>query len=536
MGATVSVGSAHARHRRLPPIGNAITLVERTGDVGKATIVEQYSSLAITNLDDLVFGRCPRPLKLAHGLTIGGGTVYPELNFTLPPMQISAATMPQVLDEYRQMIGEACARAVALQLPGLVVEFELLPDLTLEPDWGAEVTACCDRPGPILRSDGLPNALRVTPNDIREFVRPPLMREGREVGRRWSSFELCAQAGADLLSIESTGGKEVHDDALLNGDLAVSVFALGMPGLPGYGLPVGHDRGRGAPARRGGGGRQCLRLRQHGHGAGRHPAHPQGVGGGDPGDDGGAQPGGLRARRRGPGQGLRLRKRLPEGHHRLSHGHGGGRGGLRPPLAGLGNIAKATADLWSNESVQNVKLLGGMAPTVSVEQLAYATRLMNVASSRARPTCCATGSWRRTRGLDPQAYVLRPDVALKLAAEIVAEPTRLPASPTRRRATLAELRTAHQAGAFTLSRAEIGWLNRLSKQADQLPEDEDEFIASLRTDLTREKVLLDQYGYFVRPDLRLLRRPCAGPQGSVDLRERAVPRSQRPDRALFPGP
>ena len=38
-----------------------------------------------------------------------------------------------------------------------------------------------------------------------------------------SSFDLCAQAGADLLSIESTGGKELHDDALLNGDLAGSV-------------------------------------------------------------------------------------------------------------------------------------------------------------------------------------------------------------------------------------------------------------------------------------------------------------------------
>jgi len=44
------------------------------------------------------------------------------------------------------------------------------------------------------------------------------------------SFELCAQAGADMLSIESTGGKEVHDDAILNGDLHLSVFALGVLG------------------------------------------------------------------------------------------------------------------------------------------------------------------------------------------------------------------------------------------------------------------------------------------------------------------
>lgn len=30
------------------------------------------------------------------------------------------------------------------------------------------------------------------------------------------------------MSIESTGGKELHDDALLNADLAGSVFALGI--------------------------------------------------------------------------------------------------------------------------------------------------------------------------------------------------------------------------------------------------------------------------------------------------------------------
>ena len=56
--------------------------------------------------DDLVFGRCPRPLPVG-GLVIGGGTVYPELNFTLPTMAINKATMPEVRDEYRQMADEA---------------------------------------------------------------------------------------------------------------------------------------------------------------------------------------------------------------------------------------------------------------------------------------------------------------------------------------------------------------------------------------------------------------------------------------------
>jgi methanol---5-hydroxybenzimidazolylcobamide Co-methyltransferase len=46
----------------------------------------------------------------------------------------------------------------------------------------------------------------------------------------------------------------------------------------------------------------------------------------------------------------------------------------------IGNISCACTDLWSNESVQNIKLLSGMAPTAYMEQLEYDVRLMNQAS------------------------------------------------------------------------------------------------------------------------------------------------------------
>ena len=39
---------------------------------------------------------------------------------------------------------------------------------------------------------------------------------------------LCAEAGADILSIESVGGKEVHDRALMYGDFPGIVLALGV--------------------------------------------------------------------------------------------------------------------------------------------------------------------------------------------------------------------------------------------------------------------------------------------------------------------
>ena len=143
-----------------------------------------------------MFGRCPRPLRVG-GLVIGGGIVYPELNFTLPPMAVTAQTMPEVREEYRQMADDACERACALQVPGLVLELELLPELTREPEWGAQVTAILrERLDAYRSSHGLVSALRVTPSDIRDFVRPPLMRDRQGVGAAWCAASRSARRRA----------------------------------------------------------------------------------------------------------------------------------------------------------------------------------------------------------------------------------------------------------------------------------------------------------------------------------------------------
>ena len=146
----------------------------------------EYSKLAINDLDSFIYGSCPHPIILGNGMVIGGGTVYPELNFTLPNMTIDAKSMPEVLREYTQMITEAGKRAVELNTPGLVVEFELLPDLTLTPEWGAEVTKILkDTLNEVQLHNGLKTALRVTPNDIREFAHPPIQRSGEFVEKMY---------------------------------------------------------------------------------------------------------------------------------------------------------------------------------------------------------------------------------------------------------------------------------------------------------------------------------------------------------------
>jgi len=55
---------------------------------------------------------------------IGAGTVIPEVNFTLPPIEIQPDTWPEILRQYTEMIEGVCRRAAELEVPALLVEFE----------------------------------------------------------------------------------------------------------------------------------------------------------------------------------------------------------------------------------------------------------------------------------------------------------------------------------------------------------------------------------------------------------------------------
>jgi len=455
----------------------------------------EFTSLAIQNLDDFLYGTCPRPVALKNGLVIGGGTVYPELNFTLPNLLISADTMAEVRREYTQMIAETTKRAVELHAPGLVVEFELLPDLTLTPEWGAEVVKILrDTLDDAQARSGMKVALRVTPNDTREFSRPPRMRSGEFVETMLRSFELCAQAGADFLAVESTGGKEVHDEAILNGDLAGSVFALSVLGARDmawlwdkivatsrqYGVIPAGDSACGFAntamvlAEQGFIPRVWAALIRVLSVSRSLVAFERGAVG--PNKDCAYEGPYIKAITGCP-------IALEGAEAACAH------------LSPVGNIAKAVPDLWSNESVNNVKLLGAMAPVVSLEQLVYATRLMNTAASHGVQAARTLRDWwvESDAGSDPQAYVLRPDVVLQIAGEIIAEPT--PFLRARRAAgcTLAALRQASQAGSLTFSKLETRWLDRLSRQADELPDSEEALIAQVVPQLDPGKIRLEEY-------------------------------------------
>lgn len=465
---------------------------------GPSTTVElepAISHLAVADLREFLFGSAPRPVSCGHGVTIGAGTVIPEINFTLPPIDINEATWPEVRRQYREMIEGVCRRAVELEVPALLVEFETLPPMTIRPQWGAEITGLLAE---ALRSHhekhGLKCALRLTPNDTRDHERPPRMRRGLYWDSMLELFRLAEPSGADLVAIESTGGKEVCDQALMNCDLRALVFALGilasrdMEFLWRHIVSICRENSLVPSGDTGCGFANTAMVLAEQKLIPRIFAAVVRVA---------TVPRSLVAYEMGAvgpskdcayeGPYLKAIAGVPISME--------GRTAACAHLSPVGNIAQAVCDCWSNESIQNVRLLSTNAPTVSLEQLAYDCRLMNVARSRSDDDARQLRDWlvESDAALDPQAFVLRPDLVLRLSRAIMDE--RTPYLRTRRAvlATLEELKRAHQEGEVRIPNREIHWLDVLREQADRLPDNEERLIHEMLPSLESTQFLAEEY-------------------------------------------
>jgi methanol--5-hydroxybenzimidazolylcobamide Co-methyltransferase len=409
-------------------------------------------------------------------LELGAGAVFPEVNFTLPAIAITDATWHDILAQYREMTEGILLRAQALQVPGLVLEFEHLPPMTKRPEWGAELTAVlCGLLQQAHEASGLPCALRATVVDLRHEQRPPQLRDGPlwETMRR--SFSDCAKAGGHILSIESVGGKEVFDEALLRGDVRGLVLALGVLAprdmawlwqriaeiCDASGAIAGGDSACGfantamqlagqrllpevlaAVVRAMGASRSLVAFENGAVGPSKDCAYEGPV---------------IKAI---TGRTISMEGKSATCAH----------------FSPLGNIAAAACDLWSNESVQNVRLLSGSAPQAFTESLIYDCRLMNEALRR--------GQERSLRDLlvdsdqyhSPQALVISPQASVAIARAIVAAPSDYQRCIAAAQAAVALIREAVAQHALRLSPVETRWLGRIESALAGLPSDEGQLL------------------------------------------------------------
>jgi methanol--5-hydroxybenzimidazolylcobamide Co-methyltransferase len=457
--------------------------------------MKTFTELAIPDAADLRFGLAPKPLTTRRGMTLGGGLVYPELNFTLPTMFVNEATRPEVRQHYRAMIAGALRRAVELEAPGVVIEFETLPPMTENPTWGIELTGILlDALEEAHAKHGLKSVLRITPNDLREMERPPRMRSGQFYEAMLQTFEGCAAAGAELLSIESVGGKEVHDDALMMGDIRGVLFGLTVLGVRDmrflWTALDGIARRHGVQAA---GDTACafgntaMVLAEQRMIPRVFAAVVRAIsavrtlvcyecGAVGPGKDCGYENPILKAITGFP---MAMEGKTAACAH----------------ASPLGNIAAATCDTWSNESVQNVKLLGGMAPTCSLEQLIYDCRLMNEAQADGRDAALLFRKWlvNSDARLDPQALIIAPASAVAIAQAIVRAPDAYHAGKAAALTAVHLLRDAQRDGALHIAPRELPWLDRIQQAVEATPDTEAAFISEMLAEVDTTKFVAGDY-------------------------------------------
>lgn len=444
----------------------------------------QFNKTAYQNINDFVFGKALYPVKLHNGMEIGGGTVYPEIKFTLPTMSITKETMPEVLEHYKQSMAAICDRARDLHVPGFVVEIETLPPMTSEPAWGIEI---CKNVVDIVKEYGLKHgirgAVRITPNDIREGNDLEHMWRGKHWDAIMKTFEGCAIAGADMMAIESIGGKEVHDDAVMYCDIEKSIFALSVLGCADMDklwseiVKIADRTGSVASGDTACGFANTAMVLADRNYIPRVFAATVRV---------------VSAVRS-----LAAIENGAKGPHK-DCGYEGvyvkaitgtpismeGRTAACAHLSPVGNVASCVCDLWSNESIQNIKLLGGMAPVVSFEQLVYDCRLMNTASAfgKAQALFLRDISAYSDSPLDPQAYVLRPDVVLKISKELVKTEGRYPRAKKAASLAVDAMREAHANGELALPEKELQWLDNIESALSDMPGKEGQLMEKMLND------------------------------------------------------
>jgi len=442
---------------------------------------KNFTDTAYKNLSDFIYGKSLYPINLKNGMSIGGGTMYPEVNFTLPPMLITKESMPEVIRNYKEIITDICKRAEELHVPGFVAEIETLPPLTENPEWGVEV---CKTVVDIIKDfeakRGIKGAVRITPNDIREGPSLEHMWRGKQWDAMLKSFEGCAATGADFLSIESVGGKEVHDEAIMYCDIAKSIFALSVLG--------------------------CTDMNKLWTEIVRIADNSQAIAAGDTACGFGNT-----------AMVLADKKMIPQifaavvrvitavrslvaiecgakGPHKDCGYEGAyikaitgtpisleGRTAACAHLSPIGNIAFCLADIWSNESIQNIKLLGGMAPTVSFEQLVYDCRLGNEATARGAEAALLLRDLHADSDsrLDPQAYVLRPDVVLDISKELVKVDGYYPRAKKAGLLALEHIEKAHKQGNLNIEDKDLMWIDLIADAIEELPSDVGEFTEDI---------------------------------------------------------
>jgi methanol--5-hydroxybenzimidazolylcobamide Co-methyltransferase len=196
--------------------------------------VKRYTKMEYKSPEDMVFGEAKYPLTYGLGQKIGAGTVVPEINFApRPGSEKSPATLTREYVDY--ITKDILDRAVTLGFPAVQLENEWIHQMGNDPAKYAKPVVAGQKALMQKYHDeyGISLSIRHTIADPRlaeKGMRPGMDKVHEYPEKVIASAEVAAANGADVLSIESMGGKELSDYAILHQDIRGWLFGIGYVG------------------------------------------------------------------------------------------------------------------------------------------------------------------------------------------------------------------------------------------------------------------------------------------------------------------
>lgn len=376
----------------------------------------QFRELAYENSDELVFGFAKKPLSYGLGLSVGDGKVIPEVKYLLKPGL--EQNLDAFVEEYKKVTLSIMERAANLGVMNVQLETEFVEPMTINPSWGAAVIeAQKEVLSTYYEKYGIRSALRATIADVRRFGKG--LRKGEYFQSVMESFIAAADSGADLLSIESRGGQEIFSYSLIRNDLTGILFSLSIlaPRDVRYiWREIVKNAKRGIPA----GDTACALANSamvlaNGLVNRKIPHTLSAV---------------IRAMSAvrtlacyeegaiGPGKDCAYENVIIK----IITGYPMSMEGKTSAFAHsslVGNIVAAACDLWSNETIAVEDTFGGKTSAIIFEMLSYDTALMNASIKSRNYKVLQQLFINSDKYRDPQALILSPDNAFRIASAIV---------------------------------------------------------------------------------------------------------------------
>ncbi|MDD3378825.1 MAG: methyltransferase MtaB domain-containing protein [Candidatus Methanomethylophilaceae archaeon] len=194
--------------------------------------VTRYTKMTYDCADDMVFGQAKHPVSYGFGLKIGAGRVIPEINYA--PRPGTEKDPEKLRREYVDYISkDILNRAVTAGFPDVQLETEWVSQMNQEKLCVPVVAgqkAICEK---YHEEYGVNCGTRQTIPDQREAdngLRPGMDSLHAYPEKMFQCAEFACENGADNLSIESVGGKELSDYAVTNGDIVAFLFGVGYLG------------------------------------------------------------------------------------------------------------------------------------------------------------------------------------------------------------------------------------------------------------------------------------------------------------------